>query len=148
MKLLVAVLAVALVTLVGCGADGAPEPAPSSAPPSPGPTLTQAALLAARHGLHPQGRSACFVDVVPEDPTASAEWGLIQVACADSGYDLVPFRGEQATFASYLLAERLHGSPTTLWTIERDGRIIGAYVAAEDATPGILSLKQAEGLRW
>jgi hypothetical protein len=139
-RVLLALLAVALVALAGCSTAGTGP----SAPPSPGPSLAEAAQLAAQHGLRTQGRSQSFVDVVPDRLMASARWDYIQLACADSGFDLNPSRGEQVTFTSYALAESLHGSPATFWTIERDGGVIGAYVTVEDATPGIFSPKQAE----
>jgi hypothetical protein len=136
----VALLAVALAALAGCSTAGTGP----SAPPSPGPSLSEAAQLAAQHGLRTQGRLQSLVDVVPDNLMASARWDYIQLACTDSGFDLGPWRGEQVTFTSYALAERLHGSPATFWTIERDGGIVGAYVTVEDATPGIFGLKQAE----
>ena len=144
MKVLVAVLAVSLLALAGCGTEGAPDPAPPPQPPSPGASLSAAAQLAAQYGLGTKGRSSAFTDLVPDHPMASARWGLIEIACAGSGFDLGPYCGEQATFTSYAMARQLHGSPATFWTIERDGCIVGAYVTVEEATPGILSLRQAE----
>jgi len=142
MKLLLAGLAVALLVLVGCSAEGGSTPSGGS--PSPSPSLSDAVQLAAQYGLHVRARTGGFIDAVPDHPMANPGSGLIDTACADIGFDLGPYRGEQVTFTSYAMDERLHGSTASFWTIERDGRIVGAYVTIKNADPSTLSLKELE----
>jgi len=123
MKVVLSLGVLIALVLVGCSsaADG-----PSS-------------QLAAQYGLHLDGGGQSDTQTVPASLDA-VPWDQIQHACREAGFDLRRYRGQELTFTSYPLKESLHGGPTNLLAIERNGSLVGAYVVVTDEAGGTYSL--------
>jgi len=127
MKRLVWLAMLAALVMGGCGAS----------------TDAASTRLAAQYGLHLNGAPKSESETVPAS-LSSVPWDQIQHASRNAGFDLRPYRGQDVTLKTYRLKETLHGGPTTLVVVEREGAVIGAYVVVTDEAGGTYGLKQVE----
>jgi len=69
-----------------------------------------------------------------------AQWGLTNDACKNSGYDLIPYAGQNVTSIRYNLVNKYPGRRLTLIVIEKNHRCICSYVVDSDLIPGIFAV--------
>jgi hypothetical protein len=139
MKSLAVVLLALSLLAVGC-AQTAPSPTPSGSG-SPHELRTDSVGLADLYGLRLQGASHSSEVVLPASITGDP-WALYQRASANAGFNLRPHAGQRVVVKSQSIAQRIDGSPVVLWTAEKDGVVVGAWLAVTGVYPGILGLRQ------
>lgn len=132
-----AAVALCVLGLVGCVAASTPE-------------TERASIVAQQYGLTLGAPSASSETTLPTRLTSTdssgfnAEfvWTLIQDSASADGYDLQPYLGQRVAQRRYLLKERYNGERAWFETVERDSRLIAAWVSVENVTPGPISLSQ------
>lgn len=135
MRAVALVIAVVSLLVVGCGSR------PSSPSPSPSPSLrTDTVGLAEMYGLRLQGQPTASEIVLPQSFTGT-QWGLRSRASGDAGFPLDYHAGQHVVLKSQPIEQTIHGSAVTLWTVEKDGTVVGAWLAIADQTPGIVGLR-------
>jgi uncharacterized protein YcfL len=128
------VLALSLL-VVGCG-SGASTPSPS-----PSPSLrTDTVGVAEMYGLRLQGQPTASQIVLPQSFTGT-RWGLRSRASQNAGFPLSYHAGQRVVLKSQPIEQTIHASAVTLWTVEKDGTVVGAWLAIADQTPGILGVR-------
>ena len=133
------VLVLSLVA-IGCG-GGAPLTTPSASQSDSPPLRTDTIALAELYGLRLVGTSSSAQMTLPahiEGPL----WGARRCASANAGFDLRAHAGEHVVVKSQRIAQRINGLPVTLWTVEKDGVVVGAWFVVSDASMTIVGVRR------
>lgn len=140
------VLVAVVIVLLGCFGCARPvapvePPVKSSVPASVDATDVALAQVSARAGVKLASVFRTVETTVPASFSDGA-WFYYQTAAVEGGYDFTPYRGRAVTVTGYLIDRPpgLKGGVSKLWVVRSQGKLIGAYLTADDMTPGVYGI--------
>lgn len=117
--------------LFGCGSD--------SHSPS---TNEQISLsIIQKYDFQTEGEAQTQDFTLPQNLN-DANWGLKEIVCQQSGYDLAPYAGQIVSSMRYSLLEKCNGESLKLWVLIKEHTCICAYITGE-SVPGVYAVNDA-----
>jgi hypothetical protein len=126
-------MALCPLLLVGCGS------ARSSSSPSPS-FRTDTFGIAEMYGLQLQGTRLSKEVVLPRR-FRELGWSLLQQACLNAGFDLRQHAGQRVLMQWQPIKQTIHGASLNLYTLEKEGVVVGAWLAVAGADPNVIGLR-------
>ena len=99
-----------------------------------------------RLGVEPTADAEVHEETLPEDLGAEPQWGVVEGACEEGGYDLEPFAGQTVTLTGVEIAGSCQDAPIRAWVISQGEVIACAYLSIREGgtmTPGVWPVDSA-----
>lgn len=100
------------------------------------------------YGFEVDGEPEVSEVALPADPLATAQWGVVEYECQESGSTLLPYAGQTVSLTNYAINRSCMGYPIRLSVLTQGDALVCTYftIAPGDYSlaPGVFSVTSAE----